>query len=487
MGSDTHPERRAGLSGVSRAALPGSTSRAGSPAPRPGFPSPRPSPTASPSPSSASTASSRSAAPSPSGGGRAGRRRWGLLRQRDFRLLWIGETTSGFGNSLTSVALPLVAITTLRASTLEVALLAAAAWVPWLLIGLPAGAWVDRLPRRPVMLACDAASFLLFLSVPVAAWQGVLTIGHLLAVALLTGTGKVFFQTAYQVYLPSVVAPADLPEGNAKLQGAESAVQVAGPGAAGVIAQAFGAVGGVLVDAASFLASGLCLLAIRTREAPVAAGRRATTLRREIGEGLRFVAGDPYLRVLTVFGAASNLALMGYQAILVVFLVREAGMGSGAAGGLVAAMSLGGVAGALVATPLSRRFGSARALIGCEALAPPFGLLIPTASPGPGLAIAAAGGFVLVAGVVAGNVIKASFRQTYTPRRLLGRVSVSMQFVNYGTIPLGALLGGALGEAMGTRPAMWVIMAGLALTGPILLAGPLKRRRDLPATPEPRP
>ncbi|MFC4532242.1 MFS transporter [Sphaerisporangium dianthi] len=413
------------------------------------------------------------------------RRRWGLLRERDFRLLWIGETTSGFGSSLTSVALPLVAVTTLGASTLEVALLAAAAWIPWVIIGLPAGAWIDRLPRRPVMLACDAASLLLFLSVPAAAWAGALTIGQLLAVALLAGTCKVFFQTAYQVYLPAVVAPADLPEGNARLQGAESAVQVAGPGAAGVIAQVLGAVTGLLADAATFLVSALCLLGIRTREAPPARERRATTLRREIGEGLRFVARDPYLRVLTVFGAASNLGLMGYQAILVVFLVRDVGLTPGVAGGLMAAMSLGGVAGAAGAAHLCRRFGSARAMIACEMLGAPFGLLIPLANPGGGLALAVAGGFVVVAGVVAGNVIKASFRQTYTPRRLMGRVSVSMQFVNYGTIPLGALLGGALGGAIGTRASMWIIMAGLALTGLILLAGPLKRRRDLPSSPAP--
>ncbi|WP_248959408.1 MFS transporter [Sphaerisporangium perillae] len=411
------------------------------------------------------------------------RRRGGLLRERDFLLLWTGETTSGFGSSLTAVALPLVAITTLHASTFVVALLAAAAWVPWMVIGLPAGAWVDRLPRRPVMLACDAASFLLFLSVPVAAWWGVLTIGHLLAVSLLAGTAKVFFQTAYQVYLPAVVAPADLPEGNAKLQGGESAVQVVGPGAAGLIAQVSGAVNGLLADALSFLVSGLCLLGIRSREAPASRERHASTLRREIGEGLRFVARDPYLRVLTVFGAASNLGLMGYQAILVVFLVRDVGVSAGTVGGLIAAMSLGGVAGAAGATYLSRRFGSARAMLGCEMLGAPFGLLIPLASPGPGLAFAVAGGLFVVAGVVAGNIIKASFRQTYTPRHLMGRVSVSMQFVNYGTIPLGALLGGVLGDAIGTRPAMWIMMGALALTGLILLAGPLKSRRDLPVAP----
>lgn len=169
------------------------------------------------------------------------RRRGGLVWHRDFRLLWIGQTGSKLGSSVTSVALPLVAVTTLGASTFQVALLSAAAWLPWLVIGLPAGAWVDRLPRRPVMIICDVVSLLLFLSVPVAAWLGVLTIGHLLAVALGAGTASVFFQTAYQVYLPSLLTKEDVPEGNAKLQGAEAAAHVAGPGLAGLIAQAFGA------------------------------------------------------------------------------------------------------------------------------------------------------------------------------------------------------------------------------------------------------
>ncbi|WP_424534748.1 MFS transporter [Sphaerisporangium viridialbum] len=419
----------------------------------------------------------------PTGPGAVRRRRGGLLRDRDFRLLWTGETASSFGSTLTSVALPLVAITVLHTSTFVVALLTAAAWLPWLIIGLPAGAWVDRLPRRPVMLICDAASLLLFLSVPVAAWWGRLTIGHLLAVALLAGTAKVFFQTAYQVYLPAVVPVADLPEGNAKLQGSESAAQVVGPGLGGLVAQLFGAVTGLLVDALTFLVSALCLLAMRTREASVSRARRTTTLRREIGEGLRFVARDPYLRVLTVFGAVSNLALIGYQSIFIVFLVGEIGVSPGTAGALIAATSLGGVAGAASATRISRRLGSARALMVCEMIGAPFGLLIPLASPGPGLAFVVVGGLGVVAGVVAGNVIKSTFRQMYCPRELMGRVSVSMQFVNYGTLPLGALIAGVLGEAIGVRPSMWIITGALALTGLVLLAGPIRRDRDLPTAP----
>ena len=152
-------------------------------------------------------------------------------------------------------------------------------------------------------------------------------------------------------------------------------------------------------------------------------------------------------------------------------------------GGLAAATSLGGVIGAASATALARRFGSARSLLVAEAGAAPFGLLIPLTAPGAGLALTVAGGFVVGAGVAVGNVLKGSFRQTYSPRGLLGRVTVSMQLVSYGTIPLGATLGGALGTALGVRPALWIIMSGLALTGLILLIGPLRRHRDLPGRP----
>lgn len=167
---------------------------------------------------------------------RTGRRNrvGGLLWHRDFRLLWFGETISEVGNAMAVVAVPLLAVTVLHASTFMVSALVAAAWLSWLLIGLPAGAWVDRLPCRAVMVICDAISAALYASVPAAACLGVLTIGPLLAVALLGGVASVFFNTAYQVYLPSLVAPEDLVEGNAKLAGSASAARFGGPGLAGL-------------------------------------------------------------------------------------------------------------------------------------------------------------------------------------------------------------------------------------------------------------
>jgi MFS family permease len=400
--------------------------------------------------------------------------------RRDFRMLWLGETTSSLGSSVTVVALPLVAIG-LHAGVTVIGLISAAAWLPWVLIGLPAGAWIDRLPKRPVMLACDVVSLAVFVSVPIAAGLGGLTIAQLLVVALLAGTAKVFFATAYRTYLPALVPAEHLVDGNAKLQGSESAAQIAGPGLAGLLAQAFGAATGLLADAVSFLVSALCLRSIRGVEPSRTVMRRR--LRHEIGEGLRFVVGDRFLRPYVLFGGAANLALTGYQAILVVFLVREVGLGSGAVGLLIATGSVGGVLGATAAPRLAGRLGTARALLLGKVGLAPFGLLIPLTGSGARLACLVIGSGVVVGGVVAGNVISAGFTQQYCPAELFGRISTSMQVVNFGTIPLGALLGGALGGAVGTRTTLWLMLGLFVASGAILLASPFRGRRDLPREP----
>ncbi|WFF00457.1 MFS transporter [Micromonospora sp. WMMD964] len=407
----------------------------------------------------------------------------GLLRHRDFRLLWAGQTVSSVGSNVTTVALPLVAVAVLDAGTFQVAVLTAAAWLPWLLIGLPAGAWVDRLPRRSVMVVCDLFCASAFLSVPLAAVLGWLTVAHLLVVALSAGAARVFFETADQVYLPVLLRPEQLPEGNAKLQATQTVSQVVGPGLAGLIAQLTGAVAALLLDALTFLASAALLLRIRTREPRVRRRDRSRSLRQDIAEGLRFVVRDPYLRVLTAFGAASNFGLSGYQAVLVVFLVRELRLEPGLVGALVGVMSLGGIVGALVATTVGRRWGTARALLIGGALAGPPALLIPLAAPGVGLTWPALGGVLIGLGVAVGNVVKGAFRQTYTPHHMLGRVTVSMQLLNYGTIPMAAVLAGVIGARYGVATAVFVMTAWQAFTPLILLVGPIRRRRDLPAAP----
>jgi hypothetical protein len=427
------------------------------------------------------------------------RRRGGVLRQRNFFLLWTGETISGAGSSMAAVGVPLLAVTVLHASTFAVAVLTGAAYLPWLVIGLPAGAWVDRLPTRPLMIACDVISALLFASLPAAAWLGALTTGQVVVVALLAGAANVFFSTAYQVCLPSLVTAAELVDGNAKLQGGASVAAIAGRGAAGLAAEAVGAATALLANAASFGVSAACLLAIRpaairpTASAPAASApaapspavsaARAGGVFAQTWHGIGFVARDPYLRLFTVYAAVSNFAYTGNLALVVVFLIRVVGLGSAAVGLLMAAGGVGGLLGALAAPRLARAFGTARALVLTTVASGLAGLLIPLTARGPRVAFFVVGSMLVAAAIVVGNVILGSFRQRYCPPALLGRVTASMRFLAYGMIPLGALLAGALGTALGARGGLWIVQAIFAGSAAFLLTPRIRSARNLPDRP----
>jgi predicted MFS family arabinose efflux permease len=408
----------------------------------------------------------------------------GLLRRRGFRLFWIGETTSSVGSAMTVVALPLVGVLVLHASTFVVGLLGAVAWAPYLVIGLPAGAWVDRWPKRPLMLACDAVSFLAFASVPVAVWLGVLTVAQLVLVALVVGVAGVFFTTAYNPYLPQLVDEEDLPEANAKLQGAAAAARIAGPGLAGVVAQTVGAACGLLGDAVSFAVSAVCLSRVEQREvreeAPAEAGE---SLRTEIVEGVRFIVRDPYLRVLILHAGAGNFGEAVLEAVQVVFLVRTIGLAAGTAGVVVAVVGVGGVLGSIVSSRIARRFGSARGMLLCQVAGAPFALIVPLAATGFRMAFFVVGGMVYLAGVIAANVMLAGFEQSYIPENMRGRVGATAALVAYGAVPLGALVGAGIGEAFGPRTAVWVSALIMTFSVGLLFIGPLRRQRDFPAQP----
>ncbi|MFC4587085.1 MFS transporter [Sphaerisporangium corydalis] len=401
---------------------------------------------------------------------------------RHFPLLWFGQGASRFGTAITTVVMPLAAVTVLGTGTFLVTAIQAAVWLPWLVIGLPAGAWVDRLPRRATMLVCDLTSALTLATVPLAAWTGTLTVAHLVAVALVLGTVAVFFSTAGRAFLPDIVPAERLPGANARLQGTDAGAQILGPAAGGLVAQFSGAVTGLLIDALTFLVSASCLRAIRVPEPRFAAReKRTTTFRAEIADGLRFVFRDPYLRVFTVHAGASNLAASALQAILIVFLVRTVGLSESVVGVVVGAAGIGGVAGALVVTGLAGRIGSARTILILELGATPFALLIPLTTTGFGLVYLMAGGLTVSVAIVASNVLIGSFTQSYCPPHLLGRVSASLHFVNFSTLPLGALMGGFLAEVAGLRATMWVVASLAVASSLILLAGPIRKTRSLPS------
>ena len=417
---------------------------------------------------------------SPDGTGpRSAHRPAGLLWHRDFRLLWIGESVSGIGTAMAAVGMPLLATAVLHASTFAVATLTAASYLPWLVIGLPAGVWVDRLPSRTLMISCDVISALLYASLPVAGWLHVLGIRQLIAVALLAGCANVFFATAYRVYLPSLVKPDNLVEANAKLQGSTSVANICGRSAAGITAQAVGYASALLVNAVSFLVSLGCLLSIRGAKPRRQPAARSTTIRAEIASGISFIAHDPYLRPLTLYGTIANLAYSGSTALVVVFLVRVVGLSPATTGLLLAVSGIGGVLGALIARRLAQWLGTARAVLAASIGTSTFALLIPLTSAGARVAYFAIGSTVVATGIVTAGIIIGSFQQAYCPPGMLGRVSASMRFLVFGGIPLGALLAGGLATALGTRNALWTILALYVLSGLLLLTPAIWSQRNL--------
>jgi hypothetical protein len=406
------------------------------------------------------------------------RRRGGLIRHRDFRLLWAGESTSDLGTAVSGVVLPLIAVVYLHATPFEVGALAAAEWVPWLLIGLPAGVWVDRSRSRPLMIACDAIRAVAIGTVPVVAAFGRLGLAQLFAVAAVTGFATVIFQVAYVSYLPTLLTADELAEGNAKLQGSAAVSRVVGPGLGGLLVQLFRAPYALIVDAASYVVSATALIGIGVVEAPKQPTPRS--LRREIAEGGRYVRSDPILRVLTIAPALANLFYTGFGAIEVLFLVRSVHLAAASVGLLIGLVSLGSVVGAAIARAVGRRFGTARAVWGSALVTAPFGLLTALTTRGAGLVFFVLGNVLLLIGILIYNVTVTTFRQSYCPPQILGRVVASMRFVLFGAVPFGALAGGGLAALFGVRTAVLITMAGNILPGLVLVASPLRTMRDLP-------
>jgi MFS family permease len=417
------------------------------------------------------------------------RRKGGLLRHPDFRKLWAGETVSLFGSEVTELALPLVAVLALDAGAGQMGLLAAARFAPFLLVTLPAGVWADRQRRRPVLIGANLGRCLLVALVPLLAGLGLLRIQHLYGIAFAVGVLTVLFDVAYQSYLPSLVDRGQLVEGNSKLQASASVARVGGPGLGGLLVQLAGAPRALLLDAASFAVSAATLLAIRQPEpAPTgSAGEPRAGLPREIGEGLAVTYRNPVLRSMAGLAATYNLFAQVIGALLVLYATTELGMAAGLIGLVVAAGSVGALAGAALTGRLQGRLGAGPALILAVVVECASLLLVPLAG-GPTALAAAILGLAFVGngfGLGLSNVLAVSLRQAVTPDRLLGRMNASYRFLTYGAVPIGALLGGALGELLGLRAAVAVGAVGSLLTVPWVLARPLPGLRRMPAQPEP--
>jgi MFS family permease len=379
------------------------------------------------------------------------------------------------------VAIPLLAVRILHASPFEMGVLTASSTAAFLVVGLPAGVWVDRLSHRSVMIAADVGRLLAMGSIPVAYALGSLGLPQLYAVALAAGVFTVFFDVAYQSYLPTLVGLEAVTEGNAKLSTSAQVAQVAGPSVAGGLVQAFGSAVAVTADAASFAFSAVAITAIRSRTPPLHVPERRG-MRREIAEGLRFVWGHRLLRAIAATTATANFFGGIVTAIEIVFLVRVVHVEPAVIGLILACGGAGGVLGAVTAARIAAWIGGARAtIVGIACTAGMLLLPLSTTASAPWLF--SVGWFISGFGAVLYNVNQVSFRQRLCPPALLGRMNATMRFIVWGVLPIGALIGGVLGQKVGLRPTLWVgAVGGVSAIG-WLLASPFVGMRDFPTEP----
>jgi MFS family permease len=419
--------------------------------------------------------------------GSAGR---SLLRHADFLKIWTAATISLFGSQVSLIAIPAIAILTLGASTFEAAMLGFFEMLPFILFTLPAGVWVDRLRRRPILIAGDLGRAAAMSTIPIAYAAGILTVWQLYAVAFASGILTVFFDVANQSYLPSLLEADQLVDGNAKLQISQSAAQITGQGLGGAIIGLVTAPFAVIADAVSFLASAALIFAIRTPERPPEPRAESDAvarpgMRSEIAEGLRYVLGNPYLRSIAASTGTSNLFGNLVYAVFFVYAYRELGLSPLTLGIVLGIGNIGFLVGAFVASRLAGVLGVGRTIV-LSSFAGGVSVFPVALAPASELAIP----FLVVAQFGAGlaqvvyNVNQVSLRQAITRQRIQGRMNATMRFIVWGTIPIGVILGGALGTWIGLREAIWVgAIGGLFAFLPPLLS-PVWRLREIPAGPD---
>ena len=407
-----------------------------------------------------------------------------LWRHREFMKLWTGQTISQLGDEVTQLAIPLVAALTLEVSPFEFGLLAVLQFLPFILLTIPAGVWVDRMRRRPILIGANVGRAVLLASIPIAFLAGWLTLWQLYVVAFAVGCLEVFFDVAYQSYLPSVVERDRLVEGNAKLEMSVSATSFIGPSVAGFLAELVRPAIAIIFDAASYVGSVLLLLLIRTPETPPGAHDSATgprpSMRQEAAEGLRYVLGHRYLRYIAACTGTLNLFGNIGGAILILYVVQELGLTPGTIGIVLSIGNLGVLAGALLSERVGKWIGLGPTIVWSALLSslPLIAVaLAPRDDPLPFLIV---GGFIGTITAVIYNVNQVSLRQAITPDRMLGRMNATMRFIVWGTIPIGALVGGVLGGVIGLQATIWVGGIGSFLGFLPVLLSPVRSLQEIP-------
>jgi MFS family permease len=407
------------------------------------------------------------------------RREWA-----NFRKLLFGQSVSQLGIQTTAVVLPLVAVLQLGATPLQVGLITSAEFIAYAVLGLVAGVFVDRWRRRRVMLAADAGRALTIAVVPVLWALGLLRIWHLFLAALLVGIQSLFFDTAQQAYVPLVISREKLVQGNSQLQASTSVTQLAGPGVGGLLVQAFGGALALLANSVTYLVSFVSVLWMRASaethtERPPGGGPRRETIRGQIADGLRYVRSDRVLFSLLLYTGQLNFLLTAQQALLVIFLARDVMAPPSLIGFLMASTGVGAILGAASSRRLAERFGSARTWVIGAVFGPVLGVLVPFAHLNVTLLLFVVGMAAMGATITIVKVTGQSYRMAAVPPDLLGRVVATTRTLTWGPVPVGSVLGGLLGQALGVRTGLLVI-AVLLVTCPLwLLITPVLRVRDL--------
>lgn len=384
---------------------------------------------------------------------------------RNFRLLWASVGVSSFGNALTEVALPLLALFVVGVSPTQLGFVVAVEQVAWLLLGLFAGVWVDRWPRRTVLVASDLGRAILISVLPVAYLLGQLHYWLLLVVGLGIGVGNVFGIVAHSAVVPEIVQRDKFIDANARINALDTASNLSGSALVGPLVAFVGAPIALAVDAVSFLGSSLLVRGLRmpgpaTEPAVEDALPTSSKFRRELTDGVRIVVTDPLFRTLTLGSAAFNAAVAAEYVLSLLFL-KELDTPTALYGALLAAGGVGALVGSVLVPRLSARWGEGRVWRTALVAGPVLGLAVPLAQPGLGLIAFALGSFGLTAAVAITGIISFSLRQALCPAGLMGRVAATTRMITWGVIPLAAVGGGWLGGVLGIRPALWIVAACL--------------------------